>query len=251
MSKKIEILYEDEHVAVIDKPSGLLVHPDGSNEGPFVTDWVLEKWPDTKDVGEALTLRTGEVISRPGIVHRLDRETSGCMVVAKTQEGFEHLKKQFQERTIEKIYNAFVYGNIKEEKGVIDRPIGKSRKNFMQWSAQRGARGALREAVTEYKVLKKGKIDPNPSNEQEGEVVTFLEVRPKTGRTHQIRVHMKAIHHPVVCDKLYAPNRPCLGFERLALHAKSMVFQNFEGKEVTTESSLPEDFQNTQMNLKE
>jgi len=126
---------------------------------------------------------------------------------------------------------AFVYGVLKESTGVIDRPIGKSRKDFRLRSAQRGARGELREAVTAYTVLK------------QGGVATYVEVRPKTGRTHQIRVHFKAIHHPVVCDKLYAPKHKCiLGFTRLALHASSITFSLPGGVAVTAEAPLPRNF---------
>jgi 23S rRNA pseudouridine1911/1915/1917 synthase len=253
--KKTEILYEDEDIAVVDKPSGLLVHPDGSNGGPFLTSWILKKWPDTKNVGEILTLRTGETIHRPGIIHRLDKETSGCLLIAKTQIGFEYLKKQFQERTVEKNYNTFAYGHIKNlsdgKEGVIDRPIGKSRKNFRAWSAQRGARGTLREALTEYTVLKEGYLEvQRPSDkESDRELVTFLEVRPKTGRTHQIRVHMKAINHPIVCDKLYAPKHPCLGFGRLALHASSIEFKDLKGEKVRVEAPFTNDFQKAIENI--
>ena len=225
------ILFEDENVLAIDKPAGLLVHEDGRSEEQTLSDWLLEKYPEIKGVGEPWERDDGSVIERPGIVHRLDRETSGVMLVAKTQEAFEHLKEQFQERTIKKIYNTFVYGNLKEKEGVIDRQIGKSR-NFKLWSAQRGARGELRDAITEYTVLK------------EMEDASFIEVRPKTGRTHQIRVHMKAVHHPVICDKLYAPKLPCMfDFERLALHALAITFTMLDGEEKTIEAPLPEDFQ--------
>jgi len=121
---------------------------------------------------------------------------------------------------------------MKEEEATIDRPIGKSKSDFRKWSAQRGARGELREAVTDYKVLNKNKD------------FSYLEVSPKTGRTHQIRVHLKAINYSVVCDKLYAPKRECaLGFGRLALHARSITFSLINGEKVTVEADLPEDFQ--------
>jgi 23S rRNA pseudouridine1911/1915/1917 synthase len=125
-----------------------------------------------------------------------------------------------------------VYGVLKESSGVIDRPIGKSAKDFRKWSAQPGARGTLRDAVTEYQVVR------------QGTEATFVEVRPQTGRTHQIRVHFKAIHHPVVCDALYAPrNDRILGFNRLALHARQLSFRLMDGTMLTAEAPLPEDFQ--------
>jgi 23S rRNA pseudouridine1911/1915/1917 synthase len=235
--ENIKIIYENEEVIVINKPAGLVVHSDGKTNKPTLTDWIIENYPEIKDVGEP-AIYNGKKIARPGTVHRLDRETSGVIVLAKTQESFLNLKKQFQERTTEKIYNAFVYGAIKKEKGIIDRPIGKSRSDFRKWSAQRGARGEMREAVTEYKVLNKNKD------------FSCLEVSPKTGRTHQIRVHFKAINHPVVCDKLYAPKRECgLGFGRLALHARSLSFKLQSGETITVEAEFPQDFENALTNF--
>ena len=229
--QKLDILYADEHCFVINKPAGLIVHSDGRTSEKTLADILMEKYPDIKNVGEPWTIPAGEKIYRPGIVHRLDRDTSGVLVVARDQETFLFLKKQFQERNIKKKYNAFVFGNIKEVVGVLDKPIGKNKIDFRQWSAQRGSRGPLREAITEFTVLRRG-----------GEY-TYLELSPKTGRTHQLRVHLKAIHHPIVCDSLYAPNRPCaLGFSRLALHARFITFSNSEGKTITVEAPLPEDF---------
>ncbi|MCK4387107.1 MAG: RNA pseudouridine synthase, partial [Candidatus Pacebacteria bacterium] len=195
-------------------------------------DWILENYPETENVGEPLILQDGTEIKRPGIVHRLDKETSGVLIIAKNQKAFLCLKKQFQNREIKKIYNTFVWGLVKNDEGVIDRPIGKSKKDFRLWSAQRGARGLMREAVTEYKVLRKT------------EAFSFLEINLKTGRTHQIRVHLKAVNHPVVGDKLYAPKREyVLGFKRLALHAKSIEFVLPNGEKIKTEAPLPQDFQ--------
>ena len=241
----IPILYEDKNIVAINKPAGLVVHSDGRTKEATLVDWILEKYPDIKEVGEPLRLRPefvkdGEeekVVYRPGIVHRLDRDTSGTLVIAKTQEAFNHLKSQFQERETKKIYNAFVYGEIKDEDGVIDRPIARSRKDFRLWSAQRGARGEAREAITAFTVLYRTDV----GNINAG--FSYIEVRPKTGRTHQIRVHMKAINHPLVCDNLYAPRqKPALGFKRLALHARSLEFTNLAGKVITVEAPFPEDF---------
>jgi len=228
---KVNIIYEDKNFLAVDKPSGLVIHSDGRTKEYSLADWIIENYPEVKDVGEPLTLSNGEVIDRPGIVHRLDRETSGVMLVAKNQEYFSYLKKQFQDRKVKKIYKAFVYGNIKNDRGVIDRSIGRSSKDFRLWSAQRGARGKLREAVTNYSVIhKKGNV-------------SFLEIYPQTGRTHQIRVHLKAINHPVICDKLYAPKKDCiLEFSRLALHSSSVIFYDMDEKERRFDASLPEDF---------
>lgn len=229
---KIKIIHEDGDFLVVDKPAGLVVHPDGRTNEKTLVDWILNNRPEIKGVGEPLTLTNGKIIERPGIVHRIDRETSGVLVIAKNQKAFLHLKNQFKENTVSKKYNAFVYGEMKEEKGIIERPIGRSSKDFRLWSAGRGAKGKIREAQTEYIVLKK---TPEWS---------FLEISPKTGRTHQIRVHLKAINHPIVCDKLYAPKQDCiLGFERAALHAGSVAFRGMNGEELYFEAPLPEDFE--------
>lgn len=226
------IIFENNDVLVLNKPVGLAVHADGRTKEYTLSDWLIENYPEIKAVGEPWEDPQGNTIYRPGIVHRLDRDTSGVMVVAKNQDTFELLKSQFQNREVKKIYHAFVYGEIKQMKGIIDRPIGRSSKDFRKKSAQRGAKGELRDAITHFKVL--GRKDD----------VTFIEAEPKTGRTHQIRVHMKAINHPIVCDALYAPNHECkLGFGRTALHARQLSFMNKEGDMVTFEAPYPEDFE--------
>lgn len=227
---KIKILYEDENYVALDKPSGLQVHPDGRSEGPFLSDWLLQKFPEVRDVGEPIQLPAGGHIDKPGIVHRLDADTSGVIVAVRNQKAFLHLKEQFKDREVVKEYVAFVYGIFSDKDGVIDRPIGRSAKDFRLKSAQRGAKGYLREAVTRYKV------------ERGDEKMSFVRVFPKTGRTHQIRTHFKAINHPVVCDSLYAPNQDCLGFSRLALHARSIVFKSLDGQDISVESPLPKEF---------
>lgn len=233
------IIYEDVNVMVVNKPSGLLVHSDGRSKEPTLVDWFLSVCPEAKGVGEPLVIRKGDeerVVDRPGIVHRLDKDTSGVMILAKNQDTHQFLKKQFQNRTTQKTYLCAVWGNIKEESGVIDAPIGKSRKDFRQWQAGEKARGTLREAVTEFTVLKR--IQEN------GEYFCVCEVKPKTGRTHQIRVHMKYLHHPLVCDSLYADKRPqALGFDRLALHAWKLEIDIPEVSRKEFVSEIPEGFQ--------
>jgi 23S rRNA pseudouridine1911/1915/1917 synthase len=233
MVNDIKILYEDSDILAINKPAGLVVHFDGRTKEPNVADWFAEKYPEAKNIGEPIKLSNGEEIIRPGIVHRIDRETSGVLLLAKNQKAFEYLKKGFQDRSFQKTYHAFVYGEIKNDEGIIDRPIARSKKDFRLWSAQRGARGEAREAITEYKVLKRN------------EGFTFVEVNPKTGRTHQIRVHFKAINYPIICDSLYAPKREsALGFERLALHAYSIELALPSGKQVKITAPYPADFEN-------
>ncbi|MCK5285635.1 MAG: RluA family pseudouridine synthase [Candidatus Pacebacteria bacterium] len=229
---QIEKLFENSEVVAVNKPVGLVVHFDGRTEEPNLCDWVLENYPEVENVGEPLVLQDGTKIKRPGIVHRLDRETSGALIVAKTQDAFLNLKEQFQNKEIKKIYKTFVWGKLKDDEGIINRQIGKSSKDFRQWSAQRGAKGKLREAITEYKVLN--------FNEE----FSYLEINLKTGRTHQIRVHMKAINNPVVGDKLYAPKRDfALDFTRVALHAYLIEFFLLNGEKIKVEADLPEDFE--------
>ena len=230
---ELTILYEDKDIVAVDKPAGIVIHPDGKSKGPFITDWVLEKYPDAKGVGEPIETKDYGVIERPGIVHRLDRDTSGVLLITKTAEGHAVLKEQFQERTLVKKYLTFVYGEIKDQFGIINRPIGRSPKDFRRWSATRGARGEMRDAETWYTLLayRTG--------------YSFLEVEPKTGRTHQIRVHFKALNHPVVCDGLYAPEKTnTIGFTRNALHAYSIEFTNVSGKKIMVKAPLPSDFMN-------
>ncbi len=230
-AQNISIIYEDESVVVINKPAGLVVHADGRTEEKTLVDWIMEKYPEAKEVGEPITTASGQTIYRPGIVHRLDRDTSGVMIVAKNNDAFRFLKSQFQNRETKKIYRAFVYGVVTDNDGIIDRPIARSRKDFRLWSAQRGARGETRDAVTHFKVLERGND------------ATYIEAVPKTGRTHQIRVHFKAINHPVVCDPLYAPKKETiLGFERLALHSYQLTITLPNDEEKTFVAPLPKDF---------
>jgi 23S rRNA pseudouridine1911/1915/1917 synthase len=248
---KIEVLYEDDGCVVINKPAGLIVHPDGRNTEAALTDWVVEKYPEAVNVGEPSKTPTGETIIRPGIVHRLDRETSGAVVIAKTAEAHAFLKKQFQDRLVSKKYLAFVWGEFTEEFGTITRPIGRSANDFPKWSAQRGARGDMRDAETYWTRLWTGQAEVKSDKEgakerQETGLQKFSLVlaEPKTGRTHQIRVHFLAIHHPVVSDGLYAERKPqALGFKRTALHARSIEFMALNGKKVKVIAPLPEDFE--------
>jgi len=233
---KIPILYEDKDALVINKPAGLVVHSDGKTKEKTLVDWILKKYPKMKNVGEPIILDDGTKIVRPGIVHRTDRDTTGVLIIAKNQKAYEFLKGQFKARKVHKVYQAFVYGDLKDERGMIDRPIGRSVNDFRKWTAQRGARGEMREAVTYFKVLNK-KYD-----------ITFVEAMPKTGRTHQIRVHFGAINHPLVQDRLYATDfylkkRQQLGFERTALHARELEIKLPSGKMLNVVAPYPKDFE--------
>ncbi len=219
-----------------------MVHSDSRSGGPFLTDWIVKKFPEAVDVGDPMTAPDGTAVNRAGIVHRLDRETSGVLIIAKTQKGFESLKKQFQDRTITKKYLAFVWGDLKEEFGTIDKPIARSGSDFRKWSAGRGRRGEERLAETYWTRVGTGEWGKE-EGAKVGQRFTLVEAQPKTGRTHQIRVHFVAIQHPIVGDILYAATRPpALGFERLALHSRSIEFENMAGKRIKVEAPLPNDF---------
>ena len=215
---KIKVLYEDPNILAINKPSGILVHPDQTSKGKTILDLFIKKY------------------SKLEIVHRLDKETSGVLLLAKNKKAYEFLKKQFQGREIKKTYIAVVSGWVKNDRGIINKPIGRSPKDFRRHLAGRGARGEMREAVTRYLVLKR-------FTDKKGNKFSLLEVHPKTGRTHQIRVHMKYLNHPVVCDSLYNPKSVCApGFKRLALHAESIEFKNLKEAIIKVKSSLPAEF---------
>ena len=227
---EIKILYEDKDILAIDKPSGISVHPDGKNNDETISDWAVKNYPELENVGEPL----GEV-KRPGIVHRLDKETSGVLLLAKNQQAHQFLKSQFQNHEIKKVYYAIVSGWLKNDTGIVDEPIGRSPVDFRRRLSGRGARGEMRDAVTEYRVLKRFEVEENK--------YSFLEVMPKTGRTHQIRVHMKFLNTPVVCDKLYAPKNVCpKELDRLALHAKYIEFKDMKGELIKVESPNPVGF---------
>ncbi len=228
-SPAVGILYEDEHLLAVDKPAGLVVHADGRTKEPTLTDWVLEKYPTLKDVGGLHTLDSGRYAPRAGILHRLDRETSGVILIAKDDETFYSLQRQFLDRSIEKTYHAFVAGELEKKEGIIELPIGRSRGDFRQWATGSEARGTLRDAKTAYRVL------------SEGGGSSLLELKPKTGRTHQLRVHLKALGHPIICDKRYG-SACALGFTRLALHAARLSVEWPKGRRLTVEAPLPRDF---------
>jgi 23S rRNA pseudouridine1911/1915/1917 synthase len=224
------ILFENDDMLALDKPAGMLVHSDERSLDPTIVDWLTSRYPNIGGVGDNK--------ARSGIVHRLDRDTSGCLLVAKNAEAFEHLKNQFQERSVRKTYAAFVYGNLKEKEGTLDAPIGRSKSDFRRRSAQRGAKGLLRPAETSWQVRGHTIVG--------GEVYTYIWFFPKTGRTHQIRVHAKYMSHPIVADKLYAGKLiqgSNLGFTRQALHAHIISFQGWDGQEMTALAPLPKDFQ--------
>lgn len=209
----LPILYEDADVVAVNKPAGLLTHASGSAT-QTADDWFKETYG-----------------AEGGYVHRLDRDTSGVLVFAKSVAAYEFLRKAFHDREVKKTYLAFVYGAPKEKKGVIDFDIGRSRRDFRLRSAQPKAKGRLRDARTLYEVR------------GEAGAYALLQLHPETGRTHQIRVHLKAIHHPVVGDSLYGPHHPppALGITRLALHAYEIDLPLLSGARVLITAPIPSD----------
>ncbi|MBI4086000.1 MAG: RNA pseudouridine synthase [Candidatus Liptonbacteria bacterium] len=250
-----KIIYEDENFAAVYKPAGMLTHPARTNadrtqtdadnfqrssapsprESAILTDWLLKKYPEMKNVGD-------EPEIRPGIVHRLDRETSGILLAAKNQNSFEYLKSLFKKRQIKKTYIALVHGEFKEKTGVIDKEI-RRKKNSVKRTTFSGK--TAKQAITRYAVKKTLK-------DTDGEIFSLLEVFPETGRTHQIRVHLASIGHPVVGDMLYgsknqpaftnaSAGRPAFA-KRLMLHAGSLEFSTEEGRRFKLEVEPPDDF---------
>jgi len=254
------IIYEDKNIIVVNKPPGLIVHdaqsgisksqipiskqiPNSKFQIPkekTLADWLLKKYPEIKSVGENPL--------RPGIVHRLDKDSSGVLIVAKNQSSFEFLKKQFAERKVKKTYIALVVGKLKNKTGIINLPIGRS-KTPLRRLASKEARGKLREAITEYKVLESFDID-STSDVGNGKF-TLIEACPKTGRTHQIRAHFKAIGHPLACDKLYSKKPACpFGLSRHFLHAYSLELTLPDGSRNRFEADLPDDLKYVLMELR-
>lgn len=221
-----EIVYEDDDIVIVNKPWGLISHPKNKEDKSYsVTQWFAEKYPDSKEVGDDSI--------RPGMMHRLDRETSGLLILAKNKNSFSFMKKQFQERIIEKSYLALVKGCPQSKEGTIDSAIG--RVGIKRTTREKdGHLNDRKEALTHYKVLRKF------------QEYSLLEVSPKTGRTHQIRVHLKSIGFPVLGDKLYNPkeSEAPKDLTRLFLHAFRLKFVSPSGKALTIEADLPEDLQN-------
>ncbi len=226
----LAILYEDSSIIVIDKPPGMVVHPAYGNPSGTLVNALLYHCRDLAGINGVL---------RPGMVHRLDKDTSGVMVVAKEDKAFHHLTNQFKNRTVEKVYLAIVYGKFSQDKGFIDAAIGRHPRERKRMST-RTKKG--REAITRWKKL------------EEFDSCTFLEIAPQTGRTHQIRVHLSSVGHPLLGDPLYGrKGRPgalddpvlkaCMRrMSRQALHAKRLEFTHPRtGGRVQFVSPLPQD----------
>ncbi|MBU4369127.1 RluA family pseudouridine synthase [Patescibacteria group bacterium] len=243
---KFKVVYEDKDFAVIEKPAGLVVHPSASHKKKTLVNGLLARWPEIKNVGENPL--------RPGIVHRLDKDTSGLMIIVKNNEAFFYFKNLFKNRQIEKKYLALVFGKIKPPEGLIDIAISRSKTiPARQAAAKTGEKS--RKAVTYYKALKYFIDDA-------GAGYTLLEAAPKTGRMHQIRVHFFTLGHGIAGDKVYKKRRMS-GFARSRvagklvcelsrhfLHANFLGFVSPSGKNLEFISSLPEELKNFLEKLK-
>ena len=225
----LNIVYEDEDVIVINKQAGISVHPSINELSGTIANALIAKYPEIKNVGEDPV--------RPGIVHRLDKDTSGLLVVARNQKSFEFLKKEWQEGRVVKKYFALVWGCPKPESGKIESELVRSPKEFRKRIVVKPGRNMLagKSAITNYRVIKKYAY------------FSLVEVIPKTGRMHQIRVHMASIGHPIVGDKVYGKKRQMPeGLTRQFLHAYYLSFSlpaqaGLFGRKLAFEADLPDD----------
>jgi len=226
-------IYEDESALVFDKPANLMVHEDGRSSEQTLADIVLAEYPEVETIGDE---------GRGGIVHRLDKDTTGVIIVAKTVPAFKFFKRQFREHTTRKVYRALVEGKIKDDNGMISAPLARAKSDFRKRTAvdpfSPDSRGVERDALTRYKVITRSKA----SN---GKDYTYVEVYPVTGRTHQIRAHFRSIRHPIIGDELYGSLAGSKEAERSILHAFSLTIQLPEKGEKTFISDIPEDMKKT------
>jgi 23S rRNA pseudouridine1911/1915/1917 synthase len=216
----LDVLFTDEHVAVINKPSGLLVHPGAGRNFGTLVNALLYHFPEVRGIGPE---------DRLGIVHRLDRETSGVIITARSLKAYQELKRQFKSREVKKIYLALVWGHPPENEGTIDLPIGRHVHHGQKFSVETRK---PRVAITDYTVIRRYSD------------FSLLEVRPHTGRTHQIRVHLAAIGRPVAGDRIYGPRKSRQEIPRLFLHARKIGFRHPEtGEWREYEAPLPADLE--------
>lgn len=279
MDFKVKIIYEDNDLLVIDKPAGMVVNRAETVKRETVQDWVETKIKMknkqsliSRKLENEKIKKESDFLNRSGIVHRLDKETSGLLIIAKNEESFYELQRQFKEREVEKKYLTLVHGKVSPEKGKIEAPINRNPFDRKKFGVFLGGR----EAVTEYRVAgyyqksqtgchaefisasPKDKGIPkqvrNDSESREKEFFTLVEVSPKTGRTHQIRVHFKYIGHPVVADEIYAGRKTSRDDRqwcpRLFLHASYLRFRQPKNKlKIKLESPLKQDLNLVLSNL--
>lgn len=217
----IDILYEDNDIIVVNKPKGMVVHPANGNPDGTLVNAVMAKCKDS------LSGIGGEI--RPGIVHRLDKDTSGAIIVAKNDKAHINLSEQIKNHEVEKTYIALVKGIVSENEATINMPISRSTKDRKKMAVNKDGKNA----ITHFKVLERF------------DKYTLLEVKIETGRTHQIRVHLSYIGYPIVGDEVYSNGKNEWGIKGQCLHAKSLKFKHpITGKEMFIEAPMPEYFRN-------
>lgn len=217
----IDIVYEDEDVLVVNKPKGMVVHPAAGNYSGTLVNAILYHCKSLSSINGVI---------RPGIVHRIDKDTSGLLMIAKNDAAHRSLAEQLASHTITRAYRAVVYHNFQEDSGTVNAPIGRDPKNRLKMAV---TQLSSKEAVTHYKVL------------QRFGSFTYIEARLETGRTHQIRVHMAHINHPLLGDAVYGPKKKVLGVETQMLHAKLLGFHHPKtGEYLEFDSPLPSEFVN-------
>mgnify|MGYP003394299532 CR=1 FL=1 len=222
----LHIIFEDNDILVVNKPSGIVVHPYDYSTEETLLDMLMEYQPDCFLFSNTKALQDGRTINVGGMVHKLDRDTSGVMIVAKNKETADSLREQFINHTVSKVYVAIVEGIINNDSFSIDAPLGRGKKEYKQSTNPINPRGELRDAVTNVEVL-----------ERRGNT-TLVSLMPKTGRTHQLRAHMSSIGHPIVGDKAYGSITES---ERIMLHAKQLTC-NIQGEEMTFTAEIPDLF---------
>lgn len=226
-------IYEDDTTLVIDKLAHIMVHEDGRSEEDTIASLLLKEYPTLVAIGDE---------GRGGIVHRLDKDTTGVLIIAKKQQTFKFFKRQFKEHTTRKVYRALVEGNVKDDIGMITAPLARAKSDFRKRTVvdlfSGDARGMERDALTRYKVIERAKA----SNDK---YYTYVEVYPVTGRTHQIRAHFRSIRHPIIGDDLYGSHAGSKEAERSMLHAYSLTITLPELGEKTFIAELPQDFRET------
>lgn len=217
----IDIVYEDEDLLVVNKPKGMVVHPAAGNYSGTLVNAILYHCRNLSSINGVI---------RPGIVHRIDKDTSGLLMIAKNDRSHRSLAEQLSAHTITRAYRAIVYNNFQENRGIVNAPVGRDPKNRMKMAVNQ-LNG--KEAITHYKVL------------QRFGSFTYIECMLETGRTHQIRVHMAHINHPLLGDAVYGPKKKAMGIETQMLHAKLLGFCHpGTGEYMEFDSPLPREFTN-------